>query len=40
MQRKQSESRFAAVLRIGVMIDHQLGDEDHHLERYIVLSRA
>jgi alkylation response protein AidB-like acyl-CoA dehydrogenase len=23
-----------------VMIDHQLGDEDHHLERYIALGRA
>ena len=23
-----------------VMIDHQLGDEDHHLERYIALTRA
>ncbi|SIT47651.1 Acyl-CoA dehydrogenase domain-containing protein [Paraburkholderia piptadeniae] len=23
-----------------VMIDHQLGDEDHHLERYITLSRS
>ncbi|WP_431275136.1 acyl-CoA dehydrogenase family protein [Variovorax ureilyticus] len=23
-----------------VMIDHQLGDEDHHLQRYIALSRA
>ncbi len=22
-----------------VMIDHQLGDEDHHLERYIALGR-
>jgi hypothetical protein len=40
MQREQSESRFAAVLRIGVMIDHQLGDEEHHLERYIALGPA
>jgi hypothetical protein len=23
-----------------VMIDHQLGDEDHHLTRYITLGRA
>jgi hypothetical protein len=23
-----------------VMIDHQLGDEDHHLERYITLGRS
>ncbi len=23
-----------------VMIDHQLGDEDHHLERYIALGRG
>jgi alkylation response protein AidB-like acyl-CoA dehydrogenase len=23
-----------------VMIDHQLGDEDHHLARYIELGRA
>jgi hypothetical protein len=23
-----------------VMIDHQLGDEDHHLGRYIALSQA
>ena len=23
-----------------VMIDHQLGDEDHHLPRYIALGRA
>ncbi len=23
-----------------VMIDHQLGDEDHHLERYIALGRS
>ena len=23
-----------------VMIDHQLGDEDHHLQRYIDLARA
>ncbi len=23
-----------------VMIDHRLGDEDHHLERYIALGRA
>jgi hypothetical protein len=22
-----------------VMIDHQLGDEDHHLERYAALGR-
>ena len=23
-----------------VMLDHQLGDEDHHLRRYIALGRA
>ena len=23
-----------------VMIDHQLGDEDHHLQRYIALGRS
>jgi len=23
-----------------VMIDHQLGDEDHHLERFITLGRS
>ena len=23
-----------------VMIDHQLGDEDHHLQRYIALGKA
>ena len=23
-----------------VMIDHQLGDQDHHLARYIALGRA
>jgi len=22
-----------------VMIDHQLGDEDHHLQRYIALGK-
>jgi alkylation response protein AidB-like acyl-CoA dehydrogenase len=23
-----------------IMIDHQLGDEDHHLQRYIALSKG
>ena len=34
------ELPFAHHAKRLVMIDHQLGDEDHHLERYIALGRA